>query len=72
MKWLSTKDQRDKEEYDKLKRKERKTINFSKNKTWDNKCKEVDTYIGERKCSMEIHKGSQIYRKGKRNYSDNI
>lgn len=48
---MSTKNQSNKEGYDKIKRKVRRAINFNRNETWDKKCKEIDTYIGGRKCS---------------------
>lgn len=51
LKWLTTKDQEDKQAYDNIKRETRQKINHSKNEMWDRKCQEIETYIGGRKCT---------------------
>ncbi|XP_030762950.1 craniofacial development protein 2-like [Sitophilus oryzae] len=51
LKWLSTKTERDLEEYKISKRQLRTHINRAKNKAWDIKCEQINNYIGGRKCS---------------------
>lgn len=49
LKWLNTKEEEDRQKYHQCKRQARQLVTMEKNKIWDNKCQEIDTYIGGRK-----------------------
>jgi hypothetical protein len=45
-KWLNTKRYEDKEAYIEIKRQTGRIIIAEKNKMWDRKCQEINTYLG--------------------------
>lgn len=49
IKWLTTKDQDDRQAYLEIRRQTRNKIATEKRNMWDKKCKEIDTYVGGRK-----------------------
>ncbi|CAG9832393.1 unnamed protein product [Diabrotica balteata] len=48
---LSSKQQKDRDEYLELKRITRRTTVKAKREMWDKKCQEINTYLGGRKCT---------------------
>lgn len=51
MKWLSTKTKEYGEVFKEAKRRLWRCVIAEKNKTWDKKCRDIETYIGGRKCT---------------------
>ncbi|XP_045477944.1 uncharacterized protein LOC123683087 [Harmonia axyridis] len=49
LKWLTTKEQRDRESYLEAKSKTRRKVNNAKRSMWDRKCKEIGSLLGGRK-----------------------
>ncbi|XP_030757605.1 craniofacial development protein 2-like [Sitophilus oryzae] len=50
-KWLSSKQQQDRDTYLEVKRTTRQKIRTAKREIWDKKCQEINTYLGGRKCA---------------------
>ena len=55
LKWLSTKDNKDKVQYKKAQAKIRRMVANSRNEVWDRKCLEIQTYLGSKR-SLESWK----------------
>lgn len=51
LKWLNTKSEEDHATFKEIKRQARRLITAEKNKVWDKKCQDINTYIGGRKCT---------------------
>ncbi|XP_045463753.1 uncharacterized protein LOC123673309 [Harmonia axyridis] len=51
LKWISSREQEDKEVYMAIKRTTRQSVTAAKRQMWDRKCQEVNSYTGGRKCS---------------------
>jgi hypothetical protein len=49
LKWLSTKDNNDKVQYKKIQAKIRRMVANYRNKFWDRKCLEIQTYLGNKR-----------------------
>ncbi|XP_050506239.1 craniofacial development protein 2-like [Diabrotica virgifera virgifera] len=54
IRWLSSKQQKDRDEYLELKRITRRTTVKAKREMWDKKCQEINTYLGGRKCTETV------------------
>jgi hypothetical protein len=52
LKWLSTRDNNDKVQYKKAQAKIRRMVANYRNKFWDSKCLEIQTYLGSKKICL--------------------
>lgn len=51
LRWLNTKSDEDRNEYELARKETRKEVLKKKRDTWDRKCKKIDTYIGRIRCT---------------------
>lgn len=65
LKWLNSKEQRDRQEYVNQRNEVNRLVSKSKTDTWDRKCQEIEQHIGGRRCT-EAWKFINSVRKDKR------